>query len=141
MFWISDYYKRLQSWSDFRNCLETSEEPFNDLLKFYSQAPLVSISVDPYDSSTWPDPWELIYENTYCLFSILLGMCYTLQLTERFSQSHFEIHIGVNKKKSRIVYRLHVDDSILCLDDTGDIGDYNDQDIQPYEVYPMSVPL
>jgi hypothetical protein len=28
----------------------------------------------------WPDPWELLSENTYCEVARALGMCYTLHL-------------------------------------------------------------
>ena len=28
----------------------------------------------------WPDPWELLSENTYCEVARALGMCYTLYL-------------------------------------------------------------
>jgi len=28
----------------------------------------------------WPDPWELLVENTYCYVARALGMCYTLHM-------------------------------------------------------------
>lgn len=107
------YEDRLRAWSEFRSSLETSATPIQDAIEYYRRAPLVSIQVDPYDKSTWLDPWDLIYENKYCEFATVLGIAYSLQLTERFSQSHFEIHICTDNKKSEVKYLLHVDDEII----------------------------
>ena len=84
------YDDRLKFWNDFRTKLETSPNPFQDTLDLYNQSPIVSIQVDPYDQSLWLDPWELINENQYCEFSKILGICYTLQLTDRFMNESFE---------------------------------------------------
>jgi hypothetical protein len=107
------YEERLAAWVDFRNQLETSNTPLDDILDFYNRAPLVKIQVDPYDQSSWLDPWMLLYENKYCDFSILLGIFYTLALTTRFSDSKFEIHICTNKNKSEIKYLLFVDNNVI----------------------------
>jgi hypothetical protein len=110
------YEERLAAWVDFRNQLETSDTPFEDIFNFYNRAPLVKIQVDPYDQSSWLDPWRLLYENKYCDFSILLGIFYTLALTTRFSDSKFEIHICTNKHKSEIKYLLFVDNNVIGYD-------------------------
>ena len=100
--------QRLQEWSEFRNTLEASSNPIQDTIDFYSQAPTVSIHTDPWDETTWPTPWELVQENQYCDFCIVLGCCYSLQLTERFSGTDFEIHIIIDSKNSATHYLLHV---------------------------------
>lgn len=105
------YEDRLKSWSYLRQDLETSKDPFGTVIAFYNQAPRVSIHTDPYDKTSWPDPWELVQENQYCDFCIVLGMCYSLQLTDRFSGSNFEIHIGIDKQNSRTEYFLLLDNS------------------------------
>lgn len=115
------YYHRLRAWKEFRDTLEISSTPFQDVLSFWRIAPLGRQYTDPYDSNNWPDPWELIHENIYCEFLQILGICYTLQLTERFSDSSFEIHITLDKKQDTIVYLLFVDNQA--------IGYYNDGNI------------
>lgn len=112
------YYERLRSWKQLRELVETSDTPFNDVLDFWRMAPLGRPYTDPYNSDLWPTPWELIHENIYCEFLQILGICYTLQLTERFSSSSFEIHITLDKKQDDIVYLLFVDNQA--------IGYYND---------------
>lgn len=107
------YEDRLRAWVDLRSRLETSHTPLQDAIDFYNRAPLVTISVDPYDEESWLDPWTLIYENTYCEFACLLGIAYSLQLTTRFSQCQFEIHICTNKEMSEVKYLLYVDNDVI----------------------------
>ena len=108
-----NYEDRLRSWSDFRKSLESSKDPFREVIGLYNKTPTVSIHTDPWSRDTWPDPWQLILENQYCSFCIVLGQCYSLQLTERFSGSDFEIHIAIDRKKSDTYYMLYVDDKVL----------------------------
>ena len=111
-----NYEQRLKSWSAFRNSLEQSVDPLQDVIEFYKDAPLVSIHTDPYNREMWPDPWELINENEYCDYCIILGMCYTLQLTDRFSGEHFEIHITLDEENTGHLYLLVVGDRVLGFD-------------------------
>ena len=111
------YEDRLQVWSDFRESLETSDDALQDALDFFSRAPKVSLFTDPWDQSRWPSPWEMIYENQYCEFVRVLGMCYSLQLTERFKGSCFEIHIGIDNENSETYYLLFVDNKVIGYDE------------------------
>ena len=120
------YYHRLRAWKALRDNLEISKTPFQDVLDFWKMAPLGRQYTDPYDSERWPDPWELVHENIYCEFLQILGICYTLQLTERFSASSFEIHITLDKKQDTIVYLLFVDNQA--------IGYYNDGNIDKNDI-------
>jgi hypothetical protein len=107
------YEDRLRAWHNFRNGLETSGTPFQDVIDFYNRAPLVRIVVDPYDEGSWLDPWTLLYENKYCEFSIILGIAYSLQLTTRFSDSVFEIHICTDQENLEVKYLLFVDNTVI----------------------------
>jgi hypothetical protein len=107
------YEDRLRCWNEFRSNLETTEDPIQETIDLYNLCPLVSIQVDPYDQETWLDPWQLLYENTYCKFAAILGIAYTLQLTERFSQTPFEIHICTDKKNSEVKYLLYVANKVI----------------------------
>lgn len=107
------YEDRLHSWNCLRQSLETSKDPYKEVIEFYRMAPQVSIATDPWDKSMWPTPWELIFENQYDEFCSVLGKCYSLQLTDRFSGSIFEIHIGIDREQSRTCYLLIIDKSIV----------------------------
>ena len=114
-----NYEQRLAAWRSFRSTLEDHQDPIQAVIDFYNQAPIVKYQCDPYDRNTWPSPWEIIQENTYCGFVKILAICYTLQLTDVFSKSPFEIHIKYSQAESKIYYLLFVDDrTIGYLEDT-----------------------
>jgi hypothetical protein len=104
---------RMAAWRKFRESLETSNDPFKDVIFFYKSAPYVSMHTDPWDQKTWPAPWQLLDENRYCEFAIVLGMCYSLQLTDKFKPSNFEIHISTNNKTSESYYLLCIDNLVI----------------------------
>lgn len=120
------YVERLRVWKNFRETLETSKTPLDDVIDFWNKAPLYAIATDPYDADSWPDPWTMIANNEYCNFVKILAIFYTLQLTDRFSQSRFEIHIVLDKKESEIKYLLFVDNHA--------IGYYYDKSIDTKEL-------
>ena len=78
----SSYEARLQDWFQLRNSV--SGLPLQDqcvtIDKWWQTAPLVTHHLHPQDMDSWPDPWVLLSENTYCEVARALGMCYTLLL-------------------------------------------------------------
>ena len=107
---------RLFFWSEFRDRVKNENDPIRATISLYSQAPWVSIHTDPYDRSTWPNPWELIQENQYCDFCKLLGICYTLQLSDCFSDEEFEIHIQRSDETGELYYLLFVGNRVVGYD-------------------------
>ena len=131
------YEDRLNIWSKFRQTLEKSTTPFEDTIAFFNDSPYTSISADPWDRNTWPTPWEMIHENLYCDFTRVLAWCYSLQLTERFSNSNFEIHIITAEEKS-YQYVLHADDFVLgFIDNVAVKKDKLPKNYQPQQVHQM----
>jgi len=59
-----DQTSRLKVWKEFRQSLETSEHPLEDVALFWSRTPFVHRYLDPNYSSDWPDPWHLIIDNS-----------------------------------------------------------------------------
>ena len=112
------YEERLVLWRDFRDGLEKSEDPIQEAIDFYNQAPYCSIAADPFTPSSWPTAWELLEENNYCAFVKILAICYTLQLTDVLSQGNYEIHITRDYKNSETYYLLYVDERVIGF--TGD---------------------
>lgn len=104
--------RQLDAWFKLRQNLETSEDPFLDVSKFFLKLPKVKFYTDPYDSGTWPTPWELVSENEYCEFNLILGMCYTLQLTDRFKHIQPKIHIAVDNNSKTVYYLLLIEDKV-----------------------------
>ena len=53
-----NYEQRLSEWSAFREGLEDSKVPLQDVIDYYNKIPTASLQTDPYTPSTWPTPWE-----------------------------------------------------------------------------------
>jgi len=97
----------------------------------------VSIHTDPWHQDVWPDPWELVYENQYDEFCTVLGMCYSLQLTDRFKGSEFEIHICTLESLS-YMFLLFVDNYVLGYDNKKTVLKKDlPMDLQSQTVYAM----
>lgn len=77
-----NYDVRLSSWYKLRAKLEDSDTKTKciEVDKWWQNAPLVNHHLHLLDSESWPGPWELLVENTYCTVARALGMCYTLLL-------------------------------------------------------------
>ena len=79
---IFDYETRLRSWVDLRN--KISRLPLNDQAilvdRFWQRAPLQQHYLHTDFIKDWPDPWQLISDNTFCNYARALGMIYTMLL-------------------------------------------------------------
>lgn len=109
-----NYATKLKKWSSLRARLETSTNPFNEVINFYNIKKRCKLSTNPWDKAIWPGPWELLQNDRYCDLLLTLGSCYTLQLTDRFKDSKFEIHISIDRVNEELLYPLYVDNKILC---------------------------
>ena len=114
-----DYVIKLSQWQALRTRLETSINPYQEVINYYNTQKRCKLSADPWDQATWPDPWQLMDFNLYCDFPLTLGTCYTLQLTDRFKDCKFEIHISIDKVNEELLYPLYVEDKILCYNYDG----------------------
>jgi len=59
--------------------LETALEK---TVQFWSQCPFSPFYLSENSTNDWPDPWELLKENYYCDLAKVLGIVYTLHLSE-----------------------------------------------------------
>lgn len=100
---------RLAAWREFRDSLETSKHPLEDVAEFWSHAPFVSPYLDPQNPKEWPDPWHLILDLRLDDLAIALGMLYTIKLTHRFIDTECEIHTSTSPEKKEPLYFLVVD--------------------------------
>jgi hypothetical protein len=78
-----NFEARLRSWHDLRKSLENADLKTKclEIDKWWQSAPLVNHHLHPFDVDNWPNPWDLINDNTYCNIARGLGMIYTLLLT------------------------------------------------------------
>ena len=81
---ILDYPYRLKSWSTLRSKILSSptSEKCIEIDNFWQRVPLINHYLHTDYIRDWPDPWQLISDNTYCNYARALGMIYTLILTD-----------------------------------------------------------
>lgn len=99
---------RLIEWKKFRDSLENSASPFSDVANLWARAPFINPYLNPDDPKNWPDPWHLILDDRYDDLAITLGIMYTLQLTRRFMNNEFEIHMSMHPQTLNSQYLLSI---------------------------------
>jgi hypothetical protein len=77
-----NYDTRLRAWYDLRHRVENADTQTKcvEVDTWWQQAPMVTHYLHPHDIQQWPDPWDLLVDNTYCPIARGLGMVYTLSL-------------------------------------------------------------
>jgi len=98
---------RLRSWREFRTTLESLplEQALAQTAEFWARAPFVPYNLDTDSMSNWPDPWTLVYENSYCDVAKCLGIVYTMSLTGHKKNLALEIRV-YEDPKTRYRYNL-----------------------------------
>jgi hypothetical protein len=104
---------RLASWRKFRESLETCTDPLDQVAQLWKYAPFVSPYLDPKIPNEWPDPWHLILDLRLDNLAIVLGMLYTIKLTQRFMDTECEIHMSIPSEKDEPIYFLLVDNKFV----------------------------
>ena len=101
----STYEARLQAWFQLRQSVINLpiEQQCITIDNWWQHAPLVNHHIHPYDMENWPDPWELLSENTYCEVARALGMCYTLML---IGVKNIELVLATNETAEDVVLVL-----------------------------------
>lgn len=81
---LQDFSSLLQDWRNLRDNLRDKDLSTIavEVDRFWQQAPLVNHYLHPDYMPLWPDPWQLIYDNNYCVYARALGIIYTLLLTD-----------------------------------------------------------
>jgi len=103
--------ERLRRWKSVRQNFDNLSlvEAIHTTLELWHTCPFSPFYLD-YDSpSNWPDPWQLLQENTYCDLAKVLGIVYTLHLSGHKSFLEPEIRIYYDRKTR---YNYHI--AYLC---------------------------
>lgn len=122
---------RLTAWKDFRTTLETSSTPLEDVANLWSRAPFVSPYLNPNDPTSWPDPWHLVLDSRLDNLAIVLGMLYTIKLTQRFANTTLEVKLVKNSQTKELIYVLVVDkQNVLNLEYNRVVGVKNLENLE-----------
>lgn len=134
--------QRLTAWKEFRDSLETSSTPLEDVAMLWSHAPFVSPYLNPETPSEWPDPWHLVLDLHLDDLAITLGMLYTIKLTQRFIGSKCEIYTTQLPQHKDPIYCLIIDNkSVLNLEYRSVVGIESLQDVETRLIWTKIDPL
>ena len=85
MIWPATFSARLESWNQLRD--QTRELPLEsallDINAWWFQTPWRPYYLHWDDQNDWPDPWQLLSDDTYCEVARGLGILYTITLLDR----------------------------------------------------------
>jgi len=83
--WPKTFGERLASWTELRRRCETGdvESVVNDINTWWFNTPWQPYHLHWDDRANWPDPWQLLEDNTYCSLARGLGIMYTIAIVDR----------------------------------------------------------
>ena len=102
---------RLSAWTELRQKMDRSDNPFDDAITFWNSVPYCAHNpaIDPYYPASWPTPWEIIAENRYDDFTKALMIGYTILLTDRFKDCSVELRTLVDTDRKKLYNIIVVD--------------------------------
>jgi hypothetical protein len=110
---LKNYEDRLATWKKLRSQIDNEVDPLQVAIDFWKTIPKISRNLDPYDKTTWPDPWQMIQENAYCEYTATLAVGYTLMLSNCGKNWSYEIQVGLDRSQSKLYYMLIVEDLVV----------------------------
>ena len=110
---LKNYEDRLATWKKLRSQIDNEVDPLQVAIDFWKTIPKISRNLDPYDKTTWPDPWQMIQENAYCEYTATLAVGYTLMLSNCGKNWSYEIQVGLDRSQSKLYYMLIVEDRVV----------------------------
>jgi hypothetical protein len=83
--WPNTFEERLPAWHALRHDaqhqdLDTALANIND---WWWRAPMVNHTLIRQDPDSWPGPWDLLAQNSFCDLARALGMLYTVMMLQR----------------------------------------------------------
>ena len=101
--------ERLHLWKKLRQDIKGRElkEQLKMVATFFSEMPYSARTLDYYEPSTWPTPWEIIYNGAFCKSSISLLMFHTL-LTSNIDTQLILINDGADVYLLPLVDKTYV---------------------------------
>ena len=119
MNWIAAFEPRLASWNQLRT--QVKHLPVDVALEtinaWWFRAPWTAYHLHWDDQTEWPDPWQLLSDNTFCEVARGLGILYTIALLEREDIASAELVLTKDARKLVLVdkskYILNWDNSLV----------------------------
>jgi hypothetical protein len=82
--WFLDKQGKLLAWREWRSQLSAMDtaSAFKEAAEWWKFVPLVNKTFDPWRMESWPTPWELVGNGSFCQNAQGLGIFYSLILSD-----------------------------------------------------------
>lgn len=83
--WPNSFDQRLESWTQLRDSVAVAdlETALTTIDAWWKKTPWQPYYLHWDDYDTWPDPWQLLSDNTFCGLARALGILYTITIIDR----------------------------------------------------------
>lgn len=132
--WFTDKQGKLGAWREWRQ--ELTGLPllsiYQEVALWWKFVPLVNKTFDPWRQESWPDPWTLVGEGSFCPSAQGLGMFYSLAL----AGIDCNLVLAVIEEKPRLLVLLPNDKLLNYYD--GEITHVDDANLQILQTWAPS---
>lgn len=109
--WQESPKEKLKSWRKLREEVFEQDdlECMKNIIDWWKMAPISARALDVYDNSTWPNPWDMLWDGSMDENSIALGIAYTLH----YIDWECEVLLIQNTKESFVKLVVLVDNEYV----------------------------
>ena len=117
--WYADFADRLEAWAELRASVQSMplDQALAAVNTWWYRTPWQAYYLHWDDIETWPDPWELLNDNTFCELARGLGILYTLSLVDHKDLTSAELVLtedGYNLVLvNKVKYILNWDSAVI----------------------------
>jgi len=112
--WYGSTTEKILAWRELRKSFQSPEDinsSLNTIANWWTYAPWVRKTIDPYKPESWPTPWDMINKGHFCRSAIALGQAYTIWSI--FPDLKCEIWLINNRSEQDVHLITVVNDSIM----------------------------
>jgi len=112
--WYGTTTEKILAWRQLRKSLgpiNNLESTLDSVANWWTYAPWVKKTIDPYQPDTWPTPWDMISKGHFCRSAIALGQAYTIW--NLYPELKCEIWLINNRSEQDVHLITVVNDSIM----------------------------
>ena len=132
--WYGTTSEKILSWRELRkqSAEAGAKAAISMINNWWTYAPWVRKTIDPYKPDSWPTPWDMINKGYFCRSAIALGQAYTIWTI--FPQLDCELWL-INNKSEQDVHLVAVIDKTMVLNYImGHVESVDDMDYELLEV-------
>jgi len=117
--------KRLHLWKQLREDINTLQlkDKLEKISEFCSTMPIGRRTLDCYDSTNWPTPWEILFHGDFCKSSVSIIIFYTVSILNNKEQN---IELWVVKDNDGDYLLPVIDNQFILNFEAGKVSKHSD---------------